>query len=64
MLLHTPKAPLCKGRWILRSKTRRDCFAVILINLQVDSFTEQALSPAVRRLLPLDKGAFSLFALR
>ena len=23
--LHRPKPPLCKGRWVLRSKTRRDC---------------------------------------
>ena len=23
--LHRPKPPLCKGRWVLHSKTRRDC---------------------------------------
>ncbi len=23
--LHKPKPPLCKGRWVLHSKTRRDC---------------------------------------
>jgi len=35
------KPPLCKGRWVLRSKTRRDCliYTFILQILQINSIT-------------------------
>jgi len=58
------KPPLCKGRWVECSETRRDCLAVICA-LMFDSMTicellraKQPLSLAFARQLPLHRGAF------